>query len=123
MGQKARGEAGVGVPGRGLAMQSLGGRRPVSPEDFMVQQGLGGEAGHVSRDKIPEVLPSGRVSELGTLPKSSKVLLEILKVARGSLGCPERLQLSAHSEFGGMQRHMSLSPCLQDTLGIDEQVT
>lgn len=49
MGQKpGRGED---VPGKRLAVQRLGGRsKPVSPENFMVHQGSGDEAGQVGRD-------------------------------------------------------------------------
>lgn len=52
MGEKpGRGED---VPGKGLAVQRLGGRsKPLSPEKFMVHQGSGGDAGQVGRDEIP----------------------------------------------------------------------
>lgn len=73
MGQKpGRGED---VPGKGLAVHRLGGMgKPMSPENFLVHQGSGEEAGQVGRDEDPlEVaLEVGGSKKLGLFSRAAK---------------------------------------------------
>lgn len=65
----------------------------------------------------------GECKNLGLYPKSSEAPLEESQSLEEALGCSGGPQLSTGSGFGGIQRNVRLSPCLQEAYGMDGQTS